>query len=132
MTLQGRDQNKSPSGWWVACIVQRFQYDDEDQLNDQSRCHAWKNTVIFQARDRQHAYEKATGYQPTADISEWSDDSGRTGKWVFEGLSSLLPIYDEIDPEGTEIYFEDYRDITVAEAQSWIRQRTELEAFDGS
>jgi hypothetical protein len=49
-------KNKSPTGWWVATIIERFEFDDEDRSNLRRRCHAWSNVVVLKARDRNHAY----------------------------------------------------------------------------
>jgi hypothetical protein len=47
-------------------------------------------------------------------------------------LSSLIPIYDKIDPDGTEIFFDDDNGITVGRVKSWISKKEQLEAFDES
>ena len=127
-------RNKSPHGWWVATLIERFEYDHEDMGNLRRRCRAWTNTVILKAENRELAFEKAIEYGELgkSDRSDWSDDKGRKGKWVFEGLSSLLPVYDEIDPDGTEIVFEDNANVTVGRVRSWVRSKEELEAFDDS
>ena len=127
-------RNKSTHGWWVATLIERFEYDHEDKSNPRRRCRAWTNTVILKAADREKAFEKAIEYGELdkTNKSEWSDDKGRKGKWVFEGLSSLLPIYDEFDPDGTEIMFEDNVNVTVGRVKSWVRSKKELETFDDS
>ena len=127
-------KNKSPHGWWVATLIERFEYDHEDKNNPRRRCRAWVNTVILKAEDREQAFKKAVEYGElgNSEKSDWSDDKDRKGKWVFEGISSLLPVYDEIDPVGTEIIFDDYADISVGRVRSWIRSKEQLEAFDDS
>lgn len=127
-------RNTSPYGWWVATLVERFEYDHEDKNNPRRRCRAWTNTVIFKAEDREEAYSKAIEYGELTktDKCDWSDDKGRKGKWIFEGLSSLLPIYDELDPEGTEILFEDDLNVTVGRVKGWVRDKKDLEVFDDS
>ncbi len=127
-------KNKSPHGWWVATIIERFQFDDEDTNNPRRRCRAFTNTVILKANDRESAYQKAREYGKCGidGKSDWSDGNGRKGKWIFEGLSSLLPIYDEIDPDGTEILFDDDIGLSVGRVQSWVRKKSELEAFNDS
>ncbi|WHI46077.1 DUF4288 domain-containing protein [Microbulbifer sp. EKSA008] len=126
------DRNKSPYGWWVATIIERFQFDDEELDNMRRRCRAFSNVVILRADDREQAYQKAIQYGKSGieDKSDWTNDKGRRGRWIFEGLSSLIPIYDELDPEGTEILFDDDNGITVGRVKSWVRSKEELEAFD--
>jgi hypothetical protein len=126
------DRNKSPYGWWVATTIERFQFDDEDISNPHRRCRAFTNTVILKADDRERAYEKAVEYGNCGidSKSDWSDEKGRKGKWIFEGLSNLIPIYDEIDPDGTEIVFDDDIGVSVKRVKSWVRNKSELEAFD--
>ena len=135
MTRKVPIRNKSPFGWWVATLIERFEYDDEDLSNPRRRCRAWSNVVIYTATDRNQAYRKALRYGALAntDMSEWMDErTGRCGKWVFEGLSSLVPIYDPIDERGTEIAFEEHENITVGRVKSWVRAKHELEVFDDS
>jgi len=126
------DRNKSPHGWWVATIIERFQFDDEDLDNKRRRCRAFTNVVILKANDRESAYQKAIEYGNSGveNKSDWSNGKERKGRWIFEGLSSLIPIYDELDPDGTEILFDDDKDVTVGRVESWVREKGELEAFD--
>ena len=96
------------------------------------RCRAFSNVVILKADGREQAYLKAMEYGKCGveDKSDWSNDKGRKGRWIFEGLSSLMPIYEEFDPDGTEIMFEDDEGITVGRVKSWVREKSELETFD--
>ena len=126
-------KNKSITGWWVASIIERFEYDDEDKPNLRRRCRAWCNVVILKARDRNHAYRKAIAYgrQGKSEENDWvQEGTGRKCKLIFEGLASLLPVSDEFDEDGAEILFEDHENITVGRVKSWIRQKHELEVFD--
>jgi len=127
------ERNISPFGWWVATLIERFEFEDEDKSNPRRRCHAWTNTVIFKAEDRDAAYQKALKIGKTSDsvTNGWHQEGiDRKGAWVFEGLSSLLPIYDKIDPDGTEILFENNENITVRRVKSLARTKEELEVFD--
>lgn len=125
-------RNKSPYGWWVATIIERFEFDDEDLNNMRRRCRAFSNVVILKAEDREQAYLNAVEYGKCGieNKSDWSNGKGRKGRWIFEGLSSLIPIYDELDPDGTEILFDDNNGVTVGRVKSWVRIKEELEAFD--
>ncbi|WP_353411592.1 DUF4288 domain-containing protein, partial [Arenicella sp. 4NH20-0111] len=114
-----------------ATLIERFQFDDEDLENPLRRCRAFSNVVILKATNREEAYSKAIKYGESGidDKSDWSNDKGRKGRWVFEGLSSLLAIYEDIDPDGTEILYDDDNGITVGKVQSWVRKKGELEVF---
>jgi hypothetical protein len=128
-------KNKSPTGWWVATIVERFEFEGEDRSNPRRRCRAWSNVVVLKARDRHHAYRKAMRYAELGKgvENDWVDvSSGRKGKLVFEGLASLLPVYDEFDEDGSEVLFEDHEKISVGRVQSWVREKSDLEVFDDS
>jgi Domain of unknown function (DUF4288) len=123
-------RNRSPHGWWVATYIERAAWDDEPNPGDLSRCLAWENTVIFQAPDREAAYAKALvlGAQNSSRFAD-STKEGRSGHWVFEGLTSLLPIYDELK-DGTEILWTEHRNRTVGKIRSWVRRKEDLEAFE--
>jgi hypothetical protein len=53
----------------------------------------------------------------------------RTGRWVFEGLTSLLPIYDELE-DGAEILWRDHSGRTLKRVRAMVKKKNELEAFD--
>lgn len=122
-------RNHSPYGWWIATYIERASWDDEPNLSPNSRCLAWENTILLQAPDREAAYAKAISlasqYSP-----EFDDISrNRKGHWVFEGLTSLLPIYDELE-DGAEILWVEHQDRTVGEIRSWVKRKEQLEVFD--
>jgi len=127
-------KNRSPTRWWVATLIERFEFDGENTSNPRRRCRAWSNVVVLKARDREHAYRKAMRYgeSDTRDNDWVAALSGRKGKLVFEGLASLLPVYDEFDEDGSEIFFNDYESITVSRVRRWVRQKAALEVFDDS
>lgn len=128
MTLKIPHRNLSPHGWWIATYIERAAWDDDPDPDGNSRCLAWENTILIQASDRDLAYEKAISLASDNE-STFSDEKGRTGHWVFEGLISLLPIYDELR-DGAELVWEEHRNRTLKKVRSWIRQKHELEAFD--
>jgi hypothetical protein len=127
-------KNKSPTGWWVATIIERFEDEGEDRSNPRRRCRAWSNVVILKARDRNQAYNKAMRYGKLGKNGyDWIDTATRRkARLVFEGLASLLPLYDPFDEDGSEILFEDYQDVTVGRVKRWVKQKKDLEVFDDS
>ncbi len=135
MSRKLASKNKSPTGWWVATIIERFEFEDEDTSNLRRRCQAWSNVVVLKARDRNQAYSKAVRYGKLAksDENDWSDiDTGRRGRWIFEGLASLLPVFDSFDEDGSEILFDDYENVSVGRVKRWIKQKKDLEVFNDS
>ena len=125
-------KNTSPTGWWVATIIERFEVEGEDRSNARRRCRAWSNVVLLKARDRHHAYRKAMRYGRDGEKA-WPNFQG-PGRCrpVFEGLASLIPVYDEFDEDGCEILFDEYKNVSVKRVQSWVREKAELEVFDDS
>lgn len=122
-------RNRSPYGWWIASYLLRAAWDDESEPNPRSRCTAWENTIILQAPDREAAYAKALVLAAQDGSNFESEDGRRKGRWHFEGLTHLLPIYDELE-DGAEVMWEEYEGRTVGKIRSWVKQKHELEAFD--
>ena len=121
-------RNTSPYGWWIASYIERPVWDDDPNPSPNSRCDAWENTIILQAPDRDAAYEKAL--KLAASSSTFQDCKGkRNGHWVVEGLTSLLPIYDELG-DGAEVLWQEHKNRTVKKIQSWVKSKRELEVFD--
>ena len=124
------DSSKSPYGWWVAYYVIRFEYYDEDKANLRRKCRAWKNTIILKARDREAAYKKALKEGKRNAGGEGYDATGkRKGTWKFEGLTSLIPIYERLE-DLAEIYWTEDYPISVGQVKKMVCRKRELEAFD--
>ena len=125
-------RNRSPHGWWIASYLLRAVWDDEPSPpNSRRRCLAWENTVIIQAPDREAAYAKALLLAAENAVGDFHDEARRSrkGRFVFEGLTSLMPIYDRLE-DGAEVLWAEYRNMTVGKLLSWVKQKSELEAFD--
>ncbi|CAN5344592.1 hypothetical protein BH10PLA2_BH10PLA2_20280 [soil metagenome] len=124
--------NTSPHGWWVASYIERFEYEYEDKTNLKRRCLAWENTILIKASNRAVAYRKAEKLGKLSEGSEgWHADTGRKGVWRFEGLTSLLPIYEELE-DGAEILWVEHAGKSVQTIQSLVRARNQLSVFDDS
>lgn len=123
-------RNHSPHGWWIASYMQRAAWDDERTLSDNTRCLAWENTIIIQAPDREAAYAKAIAFASLG-TTEFEDTSrrNRKGHWVLEGLTSLLPIYDELK-DGAEVLWVEHENRTIKTIRSRVRPKAQLEVFD--
>jgi Domain of unknown function (DUF4288) len=129
------NKNKSPVGWYVASLLMRLEWYDE-QVNDSSLdspCLAWENQILIKADNPKEAYAKAIDHGKLGEESGeiWEvDNEERKGRWKFEGLTSLLPIYDELE-DGAEIAWTEYEDKSVRKIKSWIKEKQELEIFGG-
>ena len=121
--------NRNHTGWWIASYIERFEFYDEDKLNANRRCLAWENTILIKAEDREEAYQKAVDCARLSEGCEAQNDSGRTGVWRYEGLTSLLPVYEELE-DGAEILWVEHAGKTVRKIQSRVKMKNELEAFD--
>jgi hypothetical protein len=125
------NKNKSPVGWYVAKVLVRFEWDDEDKENPNRRCRAWVNQILIKAKNAELAYTKALEYGRLHEESEaWDDDDEeRKGRWRFEGLVSLLAIYDKFE-DGSEISYSESKNRSVKTIQSWVVPKDDLEVFD--
>jgi hypothetical protein len=123
-------RNHSPCGWWIASYIERTVWDDEPNPSLNSRCLAWEKTIILQAPNRDAAYEKviALASQQTSQFVD-TTRKNRKGHWVFEGLTSLLPIYDELS-DGTEILWIEHKNRTIGKIRSLVKRKEKLEVFD--
>jgi hypothetical protein len=122
------EKNKSPYGWWIATIVERYEHFDENKTNLNRRCTAWMNTVLIKADSRDEAYRKAIAQGKMSTDSICGPEGGRQGHWVFEGLASLLPIYEKLE-DGAEIMWEQAVNITVKTVKTSVKEKRKLECF---
>jgi hypothetical protein len=124
-------RNRSPHGWWIATYLLRLQYSDEDIANPNRRCLAWENTIILQAPNRESAYAKACRLgRYDSNGSEVTElETGRKGTWVFEGLKSLLPIYEQLQ-DGAEVLWREHSGVAARTIKSWVREKAALEVFN--
>jgi uncharacterized protein DUF4288 len=123
-------RNRGPYGWWLSSYLLRLQYADENRSNPNRRCLAWENTIILRADDRQAAYAKAIRLgQENAGGEMREVATGRKGTWVFEGLTQLLPIHDELE-DGAEILWTEHQGRSVRSVKSLVRTKRQLSVFD--
>jgi Domain of unknown function (DUF4288) len=124
------DKNKSPVGWYVASLLMRFEWYDEDHDNLDRQCLAWENQILIKADTPEEAYAKALKRgQSDAGEEMWkADNETRKGIWKFEGFTSLLPVYDELE-DGSEITWTKHENKSVEKIQSLVKAKEELESF---
>ena len=117
----------SPVGWYIASYLERLVVIGEDNENPKKRFLIWENTIIIKAKNPDEAYKKAIKEAGPGYISTITVD-GKKAKWVFEGLTSLLPIYEKLE-DGAEIMWKDHRMRTLGKIRRWAKLKKELEVF---
>ena len=122
-------RNRSPRGWWIAPYLERFEYYDENRRNLNRRCVAWENTILVRANDRDQAWKKAVAFGRLSDGNEGWDETGRKGAWHYEGLTSLLPVYDDLEDGGELVWVEHPRS-SVKRIKAMVKTKRQLESFD--
>ena len=123
-------RNRSPHGWWIGSYVERYEFNDEDRSNLNRRCDAYENTVILKAKSREEAYRKLVALASIKG-SECGPANGRKGFWRFEGVTDLLPIFEELE-DGAEVLWHHHRNLAVKTVKRLVRTKQELPIFDDS
>jgi len=123
-----QSKDVSPVDWYLACYIHRFKVIGEKEDKPNNRFTAWENTILIKAKGPEEAYNKAieeakTGCEP------YKNTDGEMVKFVFEGLTSLIPIYENLE-DGTEIAWAEYENRTLKKIRSWIKDKAELEVFE--
>jgi hypothetical protein len=103
------DPNLSPVGWYIASYLLRS-VELADQRNDdpERRFCTWENTILIKATDLDEAYDKVVAVaHSAAKPYKGGPPPGAGVQWEFEGVSELLPIYEEIE-DGAEVMWAEY------------------------
>lgn len=117
------DKNRSPVGWYVASYVLRFVELDRDDKDDlDGRFVTWENTIIIKADDIDEAYEKAVTIAKGQTEPYKGGSEGVDVQWVFEGLTEILPIYEELE-DGAEIMWLERGPRKLRDIRKWALQK---------
>ena len=121
------EKNRSPVGWYIATYVERFEWEGENRSNLKRRCTAWRNAILVRARTPEEAYRRSIRLAKLGD-TPWHDAKGRKGRLFFEGLTNILPIYDELK-DGAELIWWKHHNVTVGSVKKMVRSKKHLEVF---
>lgn len=116
-------RNKSHSGWWVFCEVERWVAVGRTAKR-QKRFPVWENMRLIRARTREQAYKKAVKLA-TAGMPSRTEG----GEWQFVGLSLLLPVYEDLE-DGAEILWTNHGSIGLEKLKRLVKAKEELPVFD--
>ena len=112
--------------WFLVGLLERFQRVDEDTSNPNRRCLVWENLYLIEAKDLSAAYDKAfrLGRNECRNTSPSTDNAGHKGRWVFDGISELIPIFEDIQDEA-ELLWTEHKNISVKRAKAMARAKKE-------
>lgn len=124
--MKKHDRNQAPFGWYVGTYILRFiELRAKGNSNPKKKFLAWENTVIVKAKSLSHAYDKivALGKLHTKPYKGGPD--GVDVQWVFEGITQVLPIYEELK-DGAEIMWAEYESKSLKKIRSWAKSKAQV------
>ncbi len=102
------DKNISPVGWYVGSYLVRFiELNEEGNEDLENRFLTWENTIIVKATNLEEAYDKIVKVANEGAAPYKGGPDGVPVQWVLEGVTSLLPIYEELE-DGAEIMWAEH------------------------
>jgi len=82
---------------------------------------------LVKAKNPDEAYRKALKIGKSEE-QEYLNTEGDSVKFTFEGLTSLLPIYEELE-DGSELEWSEFENRSVKKIKSWVKSKQDLEVF---
>jgi hypothetical protein len=117
------DKNISPIGWYVGSYLIRFiEIEEKDNFDPEKRFLSWENTVIVKANNLDEAYDKIEQIAKLDTKPYKGGPDGVPVKWVYEGVTELLPIYEELD-DGAEIMWAERNPRKLKNLQKLVRKK---------
>lgn len=116
---------KNNGDWFLVDIVERAEMVGDDKTNPNRRCLTWTNTVLIQADSISDAYDKAIAIGRKNYSMRYKAASGKICSWTVLGLSSLVPIYEDIE-DGSELAFTDEGAIAAKTSERMIKSKKEI------
>jgi hypothetical protein len=116
---------KNNGDWFLADVIERAEEVGKDKTNPNRRCLTWTNTILIQALSLEEAYDKAVKVAKENYSMRYKAASGKTVSWKVLGLSSLVPIYEDIE-DGAEIAFTDDGYISAKRSENMVKSKSEI------
>lgn len=123
--MKSDENTRSPIGWYVATVIERFEVKDEDGSDADRSCLAWENMYLVQAETLEQAFDKVVEHEEQKASDEWIEVKGQVGRWFFEGVADLVPVYGELE-DFSEILWTEHKEIPVKDIQKMIFTREEI------
>lgn len=97
------DKNISPVDWYVCSYLIRFiELENERNDDEEQKFLSWENTILVKAKNIEEAYNKTIAFAELDTVPYKGGEGGVPVQWVFEGVTQVLPIYEELQ-DGAEI-----------------------------
>jgi hypothetical protein len=120
------DKNLAPHGWYVGSYLLRFiEREAKGNFNPGKKFLVWENTVIVKAKNMNQAYDKIVALGKKETTPYKGGPEGVDVQWLFEGITQVLPIYEELK-DGAEIMWLEYRGRTLKKIRSWARTKAQV------
>jgi len=99
------DKNLSPFGWYVGSYLLRFiELNQDGNFDDEKQFLTWENTRLVKANDLNDAFDKLEKLAKEETEPYKGGPGGVDVQWVYEGITDILPVYDELE-HGAELFF---------------------------
>jgi len=117
------DKNVSPVGWYVASYVLRFvELERADIENLDARFLTWINSILVSASDLDEAYDKTVAFAQQNTEPYKGGKDGISVQWVFEGVTEILPLYEELQ-YGAEIMWAERNPRKLSNIRKSVRKK---------
>jgi len=124
--MEESSKNTSPVGWYVGSYLIRFIELEESGNDDPEREFlTWENTVIVKASTLDEAYDKVVIVAKRETAPYLGGAEGVPVQWIFEGVTELLPIYEQLE-DGAEIMWAEHEPLKLSRLRQRVRSRSEL------
>lgn len=87
----------------------------------------WENTVIVRADNLDEAHDKVVAVANRATEPYLGGPEGKPVRWIFEGITELLPIYEPLE-DGAEIMWAEHDAIGLGELRRRAKSLHEFKA----
>lgn len=120
------DKNISPIDWYIGSYLLRFiELDDTNNDDLEERFLSWENTIIVKAKNMDEAYDKIVeNAKLGTDVYEGGPDKVPV-QWVFEGVTELLPIYEELE-DGSEVMWAEHNPRKLKNLRRRVKNKDEF------
>ena len=116
---------KNNGDWYLADIVERAEMAGDDKTDPNRRCLNWVNSILVQAPSIEKAYDKAIKIGRNNYSIRYETASGRICNWKVLGLSSLAPIFEDIE-DGAELTYVNKGHIAAKTSNALVRTKREI------